>query len=198
MVDAKHADGHLDAFGPDRPENRVVDQIVCADRIVLNKVDLVTDDDCLATERRIRELNSTAPLIRSTYARVDPDEILGIEAFGRPGPDSAADLLDGAFVHSGDPGAETISIEVDGDLDGARLERWLEELTRPRPADIYRIKGILALEGSSDRTILQGVRRLFELYPGGRWSGPRSSRLVIIGRGLDGRALRSAVERCRA
>ena len=198
MVDAKHVDGHLDGFGPDRSGSRVVDQILCADRIVLNKIDLVTEEACLATERRIRELNNTAPVIRSSYARVDPDALLGIGAFGISNLPYGRDFLDDTYIHSEDTGIAATSIEVGGELDGSRLREWLENLTETRWADIYRLKGILAVAGRPDQTILQGVHRLFELYPGGRWSGRRSSRLVIIGRDFDGRSLRSGLEECRS
>ena len=198
MVDAKHVDTHLDAFGPDRPDSRVVDQILCADRIVLNKTDLVTPEALRGTEARISELNNTAPVIRSCYSRVDPDEILGIEAFSGSPPSADTGFLEDTYVHSRDPGVEAVSIELDGELDEARLREWLEALTEARSADIYRIKGILAVAGQPRQTILQGVHRLFEIYPGARWSGGRGSRLVLIGRDLDRRMLRSGLEGCRA
>ena len=198
MVDAEHVDAHLDAFGPDRPDSRVVDQILCADRIVLNKTDLVGPDALRRTEARISRFNNTAPVIRSCYSRVDPDEILGIEAFGGSGASADGGFFEHTFVPSGDPGIEAITIEVDGELDEALLRDWLENLTEARSADIYRMKGILAVAGRPRQTILQGVHRLFEIYPGGRWSGSRSSRLVFIGRDLDDRMLRSGLEGCRA
>ena len=198
MVDAKHVDAHLDAFGPDRRDSRVVDQILCADRIVLNKTDLVGPDALRRTEARIGEFNSTAPVIRSCYSRVDPDEILGIEAFGGSPASADGGFFEDTYVPSSDPGIEAISIEVDGELDEAMLRGWLENLTGARSADIYRMKGILAVAGHPRQTILQGVHRLFEIYPGGRWSGSRSSRLVFIGRDLDHRMLRSGLEGCRA
>ena len=198
MVDAKHVDAHLDAFGPDRRDSRVVDQILCADRIVLNKTDLVGPDALRRTEARIGEFNSTAPVIRSSYSRVDPDEILGIEAFGGSAASADGGFFEDTYVPSSDPGIEAISIEVGGELDEAMLRGWLENLTGARSADIYRMKGILAVAGHPRQTILQGVHRLFEIYPGGRWSGSRGSRLVFIGRDLDHRMLRSGLEGCRA
>jgi G3E family GTPase len=198
MVDAKHVDAHLDAFGPDRPDSRVVDQIVCADRIVLNKTDLVDDGSLRDTEARIGEFNNTAPVIRSCHSRVDPDEILGIDAFGGPSASAGEGFLDDIYVHARDPGMEAISIEVAGELDEASLADWLRHLTGERSDDLYRIKGILAVAGRHEQTVLQGVHSLFEMYPGGRWSGDRRSRLVVIGRDLDRRTLRSGLERCRA
>jgi G3E family GTPase len=43
MVDAKHIAAHLDDILLDGSDNQAVDQIVCADRIVINKVDLVSE-----------------------------------------------------------------------------------------------------------------------------------------------------------
>ena len=198
VVDAKHVDRHLDDFGPDRTDSRVVDQILCADRIVLNKIDLVADEACVATERRIRGFNNTAPVIRTSYARVDPDSIVSIGAFSQSDRSDGRVFLDDTYVHSRDPGIEATSIEVTGELDESKLRAWLGHLMDTRYADIYRLKGILAVAGQPDQTILQGVHRLFELYPGGRWSRPRSSRMVIIGRDLDTDVLRSGLEGCRA
>ena len=197
MVDAKHVGAHLDAFGPERPDSRVVDQILCADRIVLNKTDLVDADSLRKTEARIRAFNCTAPVIRSCYSRVDPDEILSIEAFGGS-PTSATAFLDDPYLHPPDPEMEAISISVPGELHEARLGEWLRDLTEARSDDIYRIKGILAVEGRPHQMILQGVHRLFEMYPGGRWEGARASRLVVVGRDLDRGVLRSGLEGCRA
>ena len=198
VVDARHADGHLGGRQPEHHDNQAVDQIVCADRIVVNKVDLVDERTCLGVEQRIRALNNTAPLIRSRYAEVDPDLILGIGAFGRSPLTAAPGFLDGGYTHSHDPGVEAVSLEIGGDLDEARLSAWIKGLVASRSADIYRLKGIIAAAGRRDQLILQGVHGMYELYSGGAWpGGPRRTRLVIIGRDFDGGALRSELEGCR-
>ncbi len=199
VVDARHADRRLDGRQPEHHDNQAVDQIVCADRIVVNKVDLVDEQTCREVEQRIRALNNTAPLIRSRYAEVDPDLLLGIGAFGRSPLTAAPGFLDGGYTHSHDPGVEAVSIEIGGDLDEARLSSWIEGLVESRSADIYRLKGIIAAAGRRDQLILQGVHSMYELYSGGAWpGGPRRTRLVIIGRDFDGGALRSELEGCRA
>ena len=45
MVDAKHIAQHLEDLQLDGVDNQAVDQIVCADRIVINKVDLVSAEE---------------------------------------------------------------------------------------------------------------------------------------------------------
>ena len=197
IVDACHIGRRLDEPDPGRYGSLAVDQIVCADRIVVNKLDLVTEEACRAVERRIRTLNNTAPLIRSRFAQVDPDELLGIDAFGRWRLSAeGSGILDDP--RSRTPGIEATSLEVRGDLDEARLTAWLKDLVEDRSADIYRLKGILAVAGRPGQMVLQGVHSIYELYTGGPWPGRRSTRLVIIGKGFDEDALRSELEGCRA
>ena len=155
MVDAKHVNSHLDEFGPDRSDSRVVDQILCADRIVLNKTDLVTEDERRATERPDKGVQQHGPADQVDLSRVDPDEILGIGAFGRSRHSSGPEFLEHTYTPSDDPGIEAISLELAGDMDESRLMAWLEDLAETRSADIYRLKGILAVAGQPDQIILQ-------------------------------------------
>merc|ERR1711862_193476 len=55
VVDAKHIIQHLDEEKPEGVENESVDQVAFADRILLNKCDLVDSEEDLAeVEKRIR------------------------------------------------------------------------------------------------------------------------------------------------
>ncbi|KAB2703014.1 MULTISPECIES: CobW family GTP-binding protein [Brucella] len=83
LVDVKHIRQHLDDIHLDGIDNQAVDQIVCADRIVLNKVDLAQDADIADVSRRIRQLNETADIVLSSYAQIDLTKILGLAAFDR-------------------------------------------------------------------------------------------------------------------
>lgn len=56
-------------------------QIIFSDRIILNKVDLVSDDDLNATEEVLRSLNHTAQIIRCEYSNVPVQDLLNIRAF---------------------------------------------------------------------------------------------------------------------
>ena len=63
---------------------------------------------------------------------------------------------------------------------------------------IFRTKGILALAGASERMIVQGVTDLVEVTFGAPWEDtPRTSRLVIVGFGLEREALTRAFDGCR-
>merc|ERR1712048_1164498 len=67
LVDAKHITQHLDEEKPEGVENEAVEQIAFADRILLNKCDLVDNEqDLVDVETRIRAINQTVPIKRTT------------------------------------------------------------------------------------------------------------------------------------
>ncbi len=75
LVDAKHVMARLD----DSREAR--EQVAFADRIILNKVDLASEDELAAVEARLRQLNPLAPIRRAERSNVPLDEVLGVHAF---------------------------------------------------------------------------------------------------------------------
>ncbi|NSX04943.1 CobW family GTP-binding protein [Cupriavidus gilardii] len=81
LVDALHIESHLDDPRLRGFDNQAVDQIVAADRIVINKTDLAEPAAVDALEARLRRLNEGAQILRSNYARVDLRQILGIGGF---------------------------------------------------------------------------------------------------------------------
>ena len=81
LVDAKHIDIHLDDVKPDDSINEAEHQIAFADRIVLNKIDLVTSQELSDVEDRIKSMNSFATLVRTERSKAPLDQILGIGSF---------------------------------------------------------------------------------------------------------------------
>jgi G3E family GTPase len=75
VVDAKHIHLHLDSS----PECKR--QVAFADVIVLNKTDLVSEDDLSLLEQRLRRINRPVKIIRAKNAVVDLDKILNVRAF---------------------------------------------------------------------------------------------------------------------
>ena len=70
MVDAKHIEQHLDAEKPEGAENESVEQVAFADRILLNKTDLVTEEDLVRVEARLKSMNKFAPIVRCSKSQV--------------------------------------------------------------------------------------------------------------------------------
>ena len=59
VVDAKHIVQHLDDEKPEGIENESVEQLAFADRIMLNKIDLVDEQELSDVEARIKSINGS-------------------------------------------------------------------------------------------------------------------------------------------
>jgi len=81
VVDAKHCLEHIQEVKPDGVVNEAVEQVAFADRILLNKIDLVSPEDLTEVQREIRTINKTAAIRQTQNSKVDMDFILGIRAF---------------------------------------------------------------------------------------------------------------------
>ena len=81
LVDAKHINIHLDDVKPDGNINEAEHQIAFSDRILLNKTDLVTKEELVDVEDRIRSMNSFATIIRTEKSRAPLDRILNLNSF---------------------------------------------------------------------------------------------------------------------
>ncbi|HEY8933215.1 MAG TPA: GTP-binding protein [Rariglobus sp.] len=102
-------------------------------------------------------------------------------------------------THSHDDDVSSVGITETGDLDGKRLNDWIGELLKVKGNDIYRCKGVLAVKGSPNRLVFQGVHMLFDAKFDRPWAGaPRQNTLVFIGKNLDREALAEGFKACLA
>ena len=81
LIDAKHIEQHLDEAKPEGAENEAIEQVAFADRLLLNKMDLVAPADLDRVEGRLREINKYAPILRCQNSNVVMEQVLGIKAF---------------------------------------------------------------------------------------------------------------------
>ncbi len=198
LIDAKHIERHLDSVRYDGIDNQAVDQIVSADRVIVNKIDLVNGPAVERIKARIRALNQRCAVETSSYAEVDLDGILGVRAFEvsqRAASDPA--FLDDHYVHSHDPDIETASVRVGGELDAGLLQAAAASVAADYGTDLLRWKGVLAVAGNPHRVALQGVHHIFETHDLDRWPDDhRDSRIVFIGKNLDRGDLAARFEAC--
>lgn len=79
VVDAKHILQHL------RPgagvEHECQEQIAFADRVLLNKTDLVSSAELQEVHTRIRDINSAVSITECQHCRVDPALLLNVQTF---------------------------------------------------------------------------------------------------------------------
>ncbi|KAJ1400199.1 P-loop containing nucleoside triphosphate hydrolase [Sesbania bispinosa] len=164
LVDAKHAGFHLDEVKPKGVVNEAVEQIAYADRIIVNKTDLVGESDIAALVQRIR---------------VDHHD-------------------HHSHDHTHDPGVSSVSIVCEGNLDLEKANIWLGTLLLERSEDIYRMKGLLSVQGMNERFVFQGVHDIFQGSPERLWGPdePRINKIVFIGKNLDGNELEKGFKAC--
>jgi G3E family GTPase len=81
----------------------------------------------------------------------------------------------------------TVIFEAGQALDGVRLNQALAAINARYGESLWRVKGVLAIEGLRARVVVQGVQGLLQANPATPWRPfePRRSRLVPIGRALD-------------
>ncbi|KAL9387988.1 hypothetical protein Peur_021112 [Populus x canadensis] len=233
LVDAKHAPLHLDEVKPKGVVNEAVEQIAYADRVIVNKTDLVGEQEIASLVQRIRNINRMANLKRTQYGKVDLDYVLGIGGFDLERIESAVSDEDRkedhashdhdhdhdhhhhhhhdehdhkhdhhddhhSHDHTHDPGVSSVSIVCEGSLDLEKANFWLGTLLMERSEDIYRMKGLLSVQGMDERFVFQGVHDIFQGSPDRLWgpNEPRTNKIVFIGKNLDAQELEKGFKAC--
>ena len=204
VVDAKHITQHIDEEKPEGVENESVEQLAFADRIMLNKIDLVSEEELGEVEKRIKSINRFAPMYHTENSIIDPKELINIGSFDLERTlEMDPEFLDTESEHEHDERVTSTSSKFEGALNVNKLERWIGDLMQNKGEDLFRYKGVLAVEGMDQKFVFQGVHMLF----GGGFSSEvapwkegeaRECRFVFIGRNLDHEALQSGLMECRA
>jgi hypothetical protein len=142
----------------------------------------------------------TQPGLYALFTQHHPDEFTA--SLQRVDGDSASALApvwSHVFKpdHEHDEEVTSVGITTPGEVDPTKLNEWIGELLRTKGNDIFRSKGVLAVKGSPNRLVFQGVHMLFD----GKFDRPwgkerRSNTLIFIGRNLDRAALNEAFRAC--
>eukprot|EP00939_MAST-03C_sp_MAST-3C-sp1_P003319 g3319.t1 len=289
VVDAKHISKHLH----DKDGKEAQQQIAYADRIVLNKTDLVTKEELKRVNDEIYRINSSSRILETVQAKVDMKFLLNIRAFE---VDRILKTLDPEFLetsedhhhhhhdehdcegsscdhHShehhhekekrgeddehhqhqqqhGDPAEKkkeehhehqhdhhddhakkkkekkhdhhrdhrhhskkkhshrhnsrhsskvsSVGLTCKGEVDYDVLVDWLTNLLMKNGETIYRMKGVLAMEGDDQMFVVQGTHQVWDMEPAGVWNSPdRTSKMIFIGEKLDREILTKGFETCQ-
>ena len=162
LIDAKHVEQHLDEEKPEGEENEAIEQVAFADRMILNKTDLVTEDDLARVEKRLKSMNSSAPIIRSTRSAVSVDQVLDIRAFDlKKTVEMDPEFLNTENEHEHDTTVSSVSVVEKRPLDLDAIQRWVNYLLVNKGTDLYRMKGVLNIANSDERFMFQAVHMIF-------------------------------------
>lgn len=185
VVDTKHIHQHWDA-------EEAQEQIAFADVILLNKIDLVTDDELEDLEKRIRDMNAISKIYRTNNANISMDNLLGIRAFDLQQALEIDPNFLGEDAHQHDESVYSVAIVESGAVDLDKLHSWMTQLLKTQGTDIFRMKGILNVSDMDERVVFQGVHMLFDVTIDRPWKAEetRKNELVFIGRNLDEKQLK--------
>ncbi|KAJ1734335.1 COBW domain-containing protein 1 [Coemansia sp. Benny D160-2] len=176
MVDAKHVEKQLAEKVPaGETMNEAQKQVAFADRIVVNKTDLVTDRELAELETTLLSINGSARVLRSSFARVDLDSVLNIGAYADPTATAAAStgveaplfVRNATTAHAHhqhiDGNISTMALSAPADLllSWRMVEDWIQELlwdsrvpgaTNEEPSGAMEMLRLKALLNISDYT----------------------------------------------
>lgn len=190
----READDNLDHESP--LEELFEEQLYCADMVVLNKTDLLSDDERIKVEADIRAQlkRPSVKIIPSEHARIENAVLLGLGAAAEDDLDSRPSHHDDGHEHDHDD-FESFVVSLGEVSDAEALENRLIKVVRE--FDVLRIKGFLNVPGKPMRQVVQGVGERFQRYFDRPWNADetRGSELVVIGlHGMDQAAIAAAIK----
>lgn len=190
-------------------------QIAFADVIILNKSDLIDAEQEKTLRNKLRSINAVAKIHTAEKGNVDLRVILDQGGFDlERALTTMPDFLDEEEGHSAhdhdhdhehhhhshDHDVTSVSFSLKEPIDEGRFQAWMGAVLQEQGPDILRAKGILQIKGEDRRFAFQAVHMMAD----GDYIAPfkdgeeHVSRLVFIGRHLDGASLRRGFERCVA
>jgi cobalamin biosynthesis protein CobW len=167
------------------------EQLAAADLVVVNKADLLADDDWPEVEARVRqELRAGVGMVRARHAAVPAKILVGLAAAAESDLASRPSHHDDGSDHEHDD-FTSFHLSLPALDDPQAFVDRLQHVIAGHP--ILRVKGFAAVAGKPMRLVLQGVGDRVQHYFDRAWRSDeaRSGKIVVIGeRALD----RSSVE----
>uniref|UniRef100_A0A2I3LH60 CobW C-terminal domain-containing protein n=1 Tax=Papio anubis TaxID=9555 RepID=A0A2I3LH60_PAPAN len=198
IVDSKYGLKHLTEEKPDGLINEATRQVALADIILINKTDLVPEEDVKKLRMTIRSINGLGQILETQRSRVDLSNVLDLHAFDSLSGISLQKKLQhvpGTQPHL-DQSIVTITFEVPGNAKEEHLNIFIQNLLWEKNVrnkdnhcmEVIRLKGLVSIKDKPQQVIVQGVHELYDLEETPvSWKDDteRTNRLVLIGRNLD-------------
>lgn len=165
-------------------------QVAYADRILLNKRDLVNDQEYTLTVAMVTQLNPLANVFTCTFGQVDFDFVFGIESLDKQRLISLLAAQD-SLEHRHALDISTISLRNDSKpLDLVKFREFIGTLLwEPLPGlEIFRIKGLLWVKDSHLVHVIQAVHKTMDIEDYTTWKesgNPQMTKVVLIGKGVE-------------
>lgn len=162
------------------------DQLLCADLVVLNKADLLSDEDIKALSDEIRRnVPRAIKIVAARDGQVPASVLLGLSAAAENDLAARPSHHDNEAEHDHDD-FETFIVDVPEVSSPDDLASRAKAVANAH--DVLRVKGYAAIGGKPMRLLLQGVGERVDTRYERAWQPDetRIGRLVVIGqKGLD-------------
>jgi G3E family GTPase len=151
--------------------NLLTDQVEFANIIILNKTDLVSEENLRLLEGIIRKLNPEAKILKTSFSQVDPSDIINTKMFNyEKAEQSAGWIKELNNKHKPETEEYGISSFVFRDHRPFNPERLWHYIKHRWPHNVIRSKGVFWMISRSDEVILwsqAGGSMKAEVY--GKW-----------------------------
>ncbi|XP_032747634.1 COBW domain-containing protein 1 isoform X2 [Rattus rattus] len=178
VVDSKYGLKHLTEEKPDGLVNEASRQVALADMILINKTDLVSEEELNKLRTTIRSINGLGKVLETQRSSLQK-KLQHV---------STAPHLDQSIV--------TVTFDVPGSAEEESLNVFIQNLLWEknvknkdgRCMEVIRLKGLVSIKDKPQQMIVQGIHELYELEESRvNWKddAERSCQLVFIGKNLD-------------
>lgn len=178
LVDAVHADQQLNQFTISQA------QVGYADRILLTKTDVATDNEALV--QRLQLMNARAPVYKVTHGDIDLSVLFDIEGF------VLNDKLNVAAppplfrrIPQAQNNIQSIVVYHDQPLELMQISEVMEGLLLKFADNLLRYKGILSIKDEPRRLLFQGVQRLYNADWDREWLQEEECKSTMVFIGID-------------
>ncbi|VDO13044.1 unnamed protein product [Rodentolepis nana] len=208
LLDSKYCLKTLSEHNETETVNACERQIALADALILNKSDLVSEEEMNELEDQIKTINSTATTIRTSYSKIDLSNILDLNMYSS---DTVFEDLKASFIPSKphlNNTITTVTVDEDFQIDRAKFEDFLERILWQKRVcnklnsamEILRLKGIIHFLRDETPSSIQCVNELYDIFSippsNSEKLGAVGVRLIFIGRNLDRDVLLENINLC--
>jgi cobalamin biosynthesis protein CobW len=170
------------------------DQLLCADLVVLNKTDLMSDGERRDVAGQIRAtIPRAVKVVETEGGRIDTSVLLGLGAAAENDLAARPSHHDAEGEHDHDD-FETFIVDIPQLTNPEALAKTLADVAQAH--DVLRVKGFADVAGKPMRLLIQGVGQRIQSHFDRPWRADeaRQGRLVVIGeKGLDADGIRRMI-----
>jgi len=206
LVDAELVEDQL------KETEEAINQIAFSDILLLNKIDLVSDEYVMVLENRLRQLNPLATIVKghkNQFPKIDfcrnQDKLEEVLLHSKNDAAHSAEQLHFPVQkphshhhhkHTEEVTSHTFIFDTPFDL--RRLNLQLSVYLTFQAKQLYRMKGLVWLEKEDQQFILQSVGKRFNFQKKRAWekTEKKQSILVFIGKNLKRKGLERMLKTC--